>query len=573
MTAPSIPRASAPLDLRVGPPFTWLLCAGASHPGLVRDHNEDRLHLDPERGIFIVIDGMGGEAAGEKAAETALDFLRRRLERPTGTALERVREAITVANNEIFQLARRNPAWVGMGCVLTVALIENGRVTIGHVGDSRLYRIRAGKIEKVTHDHSPIGTREDEGELDEIEAMNHPRRFEVYRTVGQVEHTPLDREFVEIQEIPFDKETAVLLCSDGLSDHVTSDEISRVVYENAKDPAAVVTGLVEAANAAGGKDNVTVLFVMGERFGAPERRGARRGVRSSPPLFGKLAGPPLLFSLGVLAGMLAFVLLSLIDTRFLGPRRSVLPIAQQPVSAGRLWSVGPGAPFATIGDALRHARAADTVRVAPGIYRERVRLVEGVLLMAESPRQSQIVPPDGATPVVALVAEGLRSGRVIGFDIESGSGSPLDFGIVIRNADIAIEDIQVSGARVAGVAIEGSSRAALRSSLIRNNLGAGIAVRAPATPRIAYNRVIGNGRATSGPGVDLGAGARPTLTGNLVVGNAAEGIRGVASQDRASILSENQFLAAGSRNGAGAITVAGGSAGGTEKPSPARGKR
>src|SRR5438093_7248937 len=93
--------------------------AGASHPGLVREHNEDRPHIDAARGLLVVVDGMGGEAAGEVAAETALSRLLERLERD-GTPEDRVREAIAWANNEIERLARENPAWEGMGCVLTL---------------------------------------------------------------------------------------------------------------------------------------------------------------------------------------------------------------------------------------------------------------------------------------------------------------------------------------------------------------------------------------------------------------------------------------------------------------------
>src|SRR5205823_6156892 len=98
-----------------------------------------------------------------------------RLERQTGTAIERVREAITNANNEIYQAAQQNPEWRGMACVLTLAVLENGSAVVGHVGDSRLYQIRPGQILKITHDHSPVGQREDSRELSEAEAMRHPR--------------------------------------------------------------------------------------------------------------------------------------------------------------------------------------------------------------------------------------------------------------------------------------------------------------------------------------------------------------------------------------------------------------
>jgi serine/threonine protein phosphatase PrpC len=146
---------------------------------MVRQNNEDRWHIDPERGIFLVVDGIGGQAAGEKAADIAINLVRARLERQTGTAEDRIREGITVANNEIVRLAATNPDWHGMACVLTVAVIENGGAIVGHVGDSRLYKIRGRDIRKITHDHSPVGEREDGGEISEAEAMRHPRRNEV----------------------------------------------------------------------------------------------------------------------------------------------------------------------------------------------------------------------------------------------------------------------------------------------------------------------------------------------------------------------------------------------------------
>src|SRR5215475_1796680 len=184
MTLPSGADGNVVLDERAATRLGTLRFAGATHPGLMRERNEDRLHIDAARGLLVVVDGMGGEAAGEVAAETALARLVERLERRSGTPEDRVREAIVSANNDIARLGRQNPAWEGMGCVLTLALVENGIVTVGHVGDSRLYRLRDGALQKVTHDHSPIGMREDLGELSEVDAMRHPRRNEVYRAVG-----------------------------------------------------------------------------------------------------------------------------------------------------------------------------------------------------------------------------------------------------------------------------------------------------------------------------------------------------------------------------------------------------
>src|SRR5829696_3222635 len=115
--------------------------AGASHPGLRREVNEDRFHVDVSRGVFVVIDGVGGHAAGGKAADVALTMLRARLERETGPAAGRLREAIAIASTEIHGLAGTRPEWKGMACVLTAAIVRDGRVTIGHVGDTRLYKL------------------------------------------------------------------------------------------------------------------------------------------------------------------------------------------------------------------------------------------------------------------------------------------------------------------------------------------------------------------------------------------------------------------------------------------------
>src|SRR5580704_19026784 len=281
---------------------TKLRCAGDSHPGMVRTNNEDRFHFDPDRGIFLVIDGIGGHAAGEKAADIAMGRVRARLERQTGSTEERIREAITVANNEILREAGANPEWQGMACVLTVAVVDNGSATIGHVGDSRLYKIRRGEIRKCTHDHSPVGEREDNREISEAEAMRHPRRNEVYRDVGSEEHTPDDPDFIEVLRVPFEPDSALLLCSDGLSDQVTSGEILRTVLANAGHPGGAVHELIEAANRAGGKDNVSVLVVEGEQFAAVRQAPAA----IAPPAENLFTGKAALFAYGLVFASLVF---------------------------------------------------------------------------------------------------------------------------------------------------------------------------------------------------------------------------------------------------------------------------
>src|SRR3954463_4839752 len=258
---------------------TALKAAGDTHPGLKRPVNEDRFHYDPARGIFMVIDGVGGQAAGEKAAETALATIRARLERGTGAIEDRVREAIALANNEVFRLASLQPQWKGMACVVTVAVISNGDVVVGHVGDTRLYKLRGSRIEKLTRDHSPVGEREDAGELGERDAMQHPRRNEVYRDVGSEPHEPEDAGFIDVARYPFETDAALLLCSDGLTDLVPAAVIASIVAAATGDPYRVVQALIDAANHAGGKDNVTAVYVEGPQFAAQEDTRDLRAAR------------------------------------------------------------------------------------------------------------------------------------------------------------------------------------------------------------------------------------------------------------------------------------------------------
>ena len=177
-----------------------------------------------------------------------------------------MRRAITLANNEIFTLAQENEEWRGMACVLTLAVVQEDAVTVGHVGDSRLYLIWNGTVRKLTSDHAPVGEREDLGELTEAEAMVHPRRHEVFRDVGSRVRDLDEPDFVELKSFPFHPAAAMLLCSDGLSDSLTSAEINEVVEQYDGDPGVISQALVNAANEAGGRDNISVVFIAGPEF-------------------------------------------------------------------------------------------------------------------------------------------------------------------------------------------------------------------------------------------------------------------------------------------------------------------
>jgi serine/threonine protein phosphatase PrpC len=238
----------------------------STDPGLLRQRNEDRYWVDDDRGVFLVVDGIGGRAAGEKAAELAVETIRDYLGASGGAAEQRVRAAIAAANNAIHAQAQECAEWRGMACVLTLALVEDDLITIGHVGDSRLYLFWNGTIRKLTSDHSPVGEQEDRAELSEEEAMLHPRRHEVFRDVGSESRTASARDFIETRQCRFKPDAAILLCSDGLTDLLTSAEINAMVERYDGDPARVAGELVAAANDAGGKDNITVIFVAGAEF-------------------------------------------------------------------------------------------------------------------------------------------------------------------------------------------------------------------------------------------------------------------------------------------------------------------
>jgi PPM family protein phosphatase len=240
--------------------------AAATDVGLQRSNNEDRVFADDSSGIFLVVDGLGGHPAGEKAAETAVETIVRELDAVSPPIEQQVRRAITSANNEICRLGETNPDWNGMACVLTLALAHEDTVTVGHVGDSRLYLICNGTIRKLTSDHSPVGEQEDGGELTVEQAMMHPRRHEVFRDVGSRERQPDDEDFIEIKSFPFHPTAALLLCSDGLSDVLTATEIGDIIERYSGEPEEIAGLLVKAANERGGVDNVSVVFVAGPEF-------------------------------------------------------------------------------------------------------------------------------------------------------------------------------------------------------------------------------------------------------------------------------------------------------------------
>ena len=528
---------------------SWLSAGCQSDPGRVRRNNEDLLVCDPERGVFAVIDGVGGQAAGEVAAGIARRVVLERLARPLGTAAERVREAIALANNEIFKSSEQSPEFEGMTCVLTLALVVDDHLTIGHVGDSRLYKLGPAGIRKLTHDHSPVGEREDANQLTELEAMRHPRRNEVFRDVGGDCRDKDDEEFVEIVEDTIERDTGILLCTDGLSDMVSSSTIERVVREHAGDPQAVADALVEAANDAGGKDNITVVYAE-----APEFARAVRRTRTVPRVIAdpaaeteraaarSTAGDRLFdawrwvatsratwFACGALMGVVAALLLAwrLESTAAAGTRTLIVG--------------GADAPFARIVDAVNQARAGDVVQLEPGTYAEQVAIPDGVDLVSRVAGRATLTrgaPADGAWRAVTAYG----GGRIHGIRIESTPEAPVSVGIHLTGADRRIELVDLDGPMHTAIEMTAASAVTIRGCTLSTSGGPAITMDSTTDVTLANNTFVRKA-GTAEPPLSLKGAARTWLTRNFFGGYGPEIVRGVSPDEHAQLLSGNFVVA------------------------------
>jgi serine/threonine protein phosphatase PrpC len=226
--------------------------AALSHAGRKRRQNEDAFVLEPP--LFAVADGMGGARAGEIASSLAAAALQE--SDGNGASGEaRVAALIEEANRRVFRRATEDREASGMGTTMTVALVEEDRVAIGHVGDSRAYLIREGRLEQLTDDHSLVAELVRSGKLTPEEAEIHPQRAVITRAVGT--EPDVDVDTFSVQGEPGD---LFLICSDGLTDMVDEATILDAVEQNRGDLKAAAKELVNAANRVGGEDNITVVF-------------------------------------------------------------------------------------------------------------------------------------------------------------------------------------------------------------------------------------------------------------------------------------------------------------------------
>jgi protein phosphatase len=248
-----------------------LQCVGMTDTGRVREHNEDTIAWDSNIGLLVLADGMGGYNAGEVASgiavKTIVNLVREAVEHEDLTIADPVtgmsrvaiilRDAITRANKIIFQTARTQPNCEGMGTTVVGALFYNNRVTVAHVGDSRMYRMRGAGFEQVTLDHSLLQELVDRGFYSPEEAQRAANKNYVTRALGVEAAVE-----VEIQEHPAQRGDIYVVCSDGLSDMVEDDDIQLTINTFGANLDTVAKHLVQLANDNGGKDNISVLLAQ-----------------------------------------------------------------------------------------------------------------------------------------------------------------------------------------------------------------------------------------------------------------------------------------------------------------------
>lgn len=235
--------------------MTQILSAGKTHTGNVRDHNEDTIFNGPDHNLWIVADGMGGHACGEVASQITVNTLQSSIDQ--GQPLI---DALAAAHTAVTSEAQNNSEALGMGTTVVLMTVNDEQFEIAWVGDSRAYLLRGQQLHLLTRDHSYLEWLKDNG-VTVDEARNHPKRNIITQSIGVGEPAP-DKIHGDVE--PGDR---FLLCSDGLNDELTDEEIANILAADGH--AEEVTGmLIEAALEQGGRDNVSVIVVDVE----PERR-------------------------------------------------------------------------------------------------------------------------------------------------------------------------------------------------------------------------------------------------------------------------------------------------------------
>jgi serine/threonine protein phosphatase PrpC len=236
--------------------------------GLARDNNEDAVAFDPLTQLCILADGMGGYNAGEIASGMASAFIKSEMGRWLSQAgknanAKEVRRAMEIcvenANHSIFNAANSNPQYTGMGTTLVVGVFQDDRLMLGHIGDSRCYRLRGTVFQQITKDHSLLQEQIDAGIITPEQALTSLNKNLVTRALGVEDAVMLD-----VSEHRTEAEDLYLMCSDGLSDMVRDEDIAGIMLGDAS-LEQKAKQLIEAANGAGGRDNISVLLVLAKQ--------------------------------------------------------------------------------------------------------------------------------------------------------------------------------------------------------------------------------------------------------------------------------------------------------------------
>ncbi len=242
--------------------------AGLSDAGRAREHNEDAISWDAERGLALLADGMGGHNAGDVASRLCLESLndyllpsldkalRLRPNKGVSKHATLVRRSVNRANGVVFEFAEQNPECHGMGTTLALALFVEDRVVVAHVGDSRIYRLRRNQLQSVTADHSLVRELLEKGAISEEEAWDNPYSHVITRAVGVRKRVK-----VEVQERDVQPGDVYLLCSDGLSDLVPDADIEAALLATMGNWDRAAQRLIDLANQRGGRDNISVVLV------------------------------------------------------------------------------------------------------------------------------------------------------------------------------------------------------------------------------------------------------------------------------------------------------------------------
>ena len=243
--------------------MTRFVCGFDSITGNFRENNEDRCLADPQGRFFLVADGMGGQAAGEKASQLAADLFAEKIAQltdfdsdPSETVIKSIDEAVAYANQRIIRLSEENSTYHNMGTTIAFIVVVAGKFYVGGIGDSRVYQLRGGKLQQLTTDHSLTQALLDAGTISASDAETHRYRNVLYRYLGTTEGGT----GTEPEQILPKAGDRYVLCSDGVTDGLNNDSLSALLQEK-DDPQEMAETIVRQAEKEGSKDNITCMVL------------------------------------------------------------------------------------------------------------------------------------------------------------------------------------------------------------------------------------------------------------------------------------------------------------------------